>query len=146
MSKDSDKTTGLENRDKPSPNEEDYGYSTTVEISRKTFVGKIPAKQRAYLDIMSSGGSSTVFELGEEEVILGRSPECGIHLSVDNVSRRHAKVSFRNEEYHIEDLNSKNGTYVNGIRIVKCVLRNNDYIEIGGLKILFNEEKISHKT
>ena len=97
MGKDNDKTTGLDNREKPSPDDEDCGYSTTVEISRKTFIGEIPTKQRAYLHLMISGEGGRIIELGEEEAVLGRSPECGIHLSVGNVSRRHAKVFFRNE-------------------------------------------------
>jgi pSer/pThr/pTyr-binding forkhead associated (FHA) protein len=61
------------------------------------------------------------------------------------ISRRHAQITFRNEEYHLEDLGSTNGTYVNGIKIVKCILRNNDQIDIGGVKMLFTEEKSLQK-
>jgi pSer/pThr/pTyr-binding forkhead associated (FHA) protein len=146
MGKDGDKTTSFGDRDKPSSEEEDYGYSTTVEISRRTFVGEVHLKQRAYLEVVASGESSRVFELGEEEVVVGRSSECGIQVMVENVSRKHARIFFRNDEYHVEDLDSTNGTYVNGIRVVKCALRNNDHIEIGGVKILFNEEKSLKKT
>ena len=41
----------------------------------------------------------------------------------------------------MEDMNSTNGVYVNGVRVVKCVLRDNDQIEMGGVKIIFKEEK-----
>jgi pSer/pThr/pTyr-binding forkhead associated (FHA) protein len=79
--------------------------------------------------------------LGQRPVVIGRSTECDIQLEVQNVSRKHARVLFQNEEYLIEDLESTNGVFVNGIKTVKCVLRNNDQIEIGGVKLLFNEEK-----
>jgi pSer/pThr/pTyr-binding forkhead associated (FHA) protein len=83
--------------------------------------------------------------LGERAVVIGRSAECDIQLEVQNVSRKHASVFFHNEEYLIEDLESTNGVFVNGIKVVKCVLRNNDQIEIGGVKLVFNEEKRLHK-
>jgi pSer/pThr/pTyr-binding forkhead associated (FHA) protein len=121
-------------------------YSTTTELSRETFVEEITVKQRACLEIIGFGGKNKVIELGEEEVIIGRTPECGICLSIENVSRRHARVIFRNEEYFVEDLGSTNGTYVNGIKIVKCVLRNSDQINIAGVKILFTEDKTLQKT
>lgn len=116
------------------------GFSSTLEISRKTFIGKIPSKQHAFLEII--GGDPGKLELGENEVIIGRVPECDIQLSVENVSRKHGRILYVNEEYTIEDMGSTNGIYVNGIKVAKCILRNQDLIEIGGVKILFNEGKI----
>ena len=58
---------------------------------------------------------------------------------VENVSRKHALITFRRNEYWLEDLDITNGTYINGIKIAKCVLRNNDQIDIGGVKMYFNE-------
>jgi pSer/pThr/pTyr-binding forkhead associated (FHA) protein len=121
-------------------------HSTTTKLSRETFAEGIAVKQRACLEIIGFGKENKVIELGEEEVIIGRIPECGICLSIENVSRRHARVIFRNEEYFVEDLGSTNGTYVNGIKIVKCVLRNSDQLNIGGVKILFTEDKTLQKT
>ncbi len=146
MGKDSEKTTSFGQRAKPPGAEEGYGYSTTVEISRRTFAGGIPLEQRAYLEMLVPDEGTRVFELGNEEVTLGRSSDCAIQVNVENVSRRHARIFVRNEEYHIEDLGSTNGTYLNGVKIVRCALHNNDHIEIGGVKILFNEEKAFHRT
>jgi len=146
MIKKTEKTVRMDKVDKQSPCDEEPGHSITTEISRETFAGEIPIKQRACLEIIGFGEENKVIELGEEEVIIGRTPECGICLSVDNVSRQHARVFFRNEEYFIEDLGSTNGTYVNGIKVVRCVLRNSDQINIGGVKVLFTEEKTLQKT
>jgi pSer/pThr/pTyr-binding forkhead associated (FHA) protein len=121
------------------------GFDTTAEIPRGKFADIVPLSQRAYLEITGSEEKDGIFELGEKAVVIGRSTECDIRLGVQNVSRKHARVLFQNEEYLIEDLESKNGGFVNGIKVVKCVLRNNDQIEIGGVKLVFNEEKSLHK-
>jgi pSer/pThr/pTyr-binding forkhead associated (FHA) protein len=121
------------------------GFDTTEEIPRGKFAEIVPLSQRAYLEITGSEEKDGIFELGEKPVAIGRSAECDIQLGVPNVSRKHALVLVHNEEYLIEDLQSTNGVFVNGIKVVKCVLRNNDQIEIGGVKLVFNEEKRLHK-
>jgi pSer/pThr/pTyr-binding forkhead associated (FHA) protein len=120
-------------------------FDTTEEIPRGKFSEIMPLAQHAYLEITGSEKIDGIFELGEKAVVIGRSAECDIRLGVRNVSRKHASVFFHNEEYLIEDLGSTNGVFVNGIKVVKCVLRNNDQIEIGGVKLVFNEEKRLHK-
>jgi len=121
------------------------GFDTTDEIPRGKFAAIMPVAQRAYLEVTGSEEKDGIFELGETEVVIGRSTECDIQLGVQNVSRKHARVLFQNEEYLIEDLESTNGVFVNGIKVAKCVLRSNDQIEIGGVKLVFNEEKRLHK-
>jgi len=117
------------------------GFDTTDEIPRAKFATIMPISQRAYLEITGSEEKDGIFDLSEREVVIGRSPECDIQLGVQNVSRKHARVLLQNEEYLIEDLGSTNGVFVNGIKVAKCVLRANDQIEIGGVKLVFNEEK-----
>jgi pSer/pThr/pTyr-binding forkhead associated (FHA) protein len=121
------------------------GFDNTEEIPKGRFADITPVSQRAYLEITGSEEKDGVFELGERVVVIGRSPECDIQLGVQNVSRKHARVFVHDEEYLIEDLESTNGIFINGIKVVKCVLRNNDQIEIGGVKLVFNEEKRLHK-
>ena len=145
MTKDTEKTVHTGKLGKESRRGKESGHATTTELSRKAFLGELPIKQRACLEIIGSGGKSKVIELGQRELTIGRSPECPIQLRRTMVSRRHAQVTFRNEEYHLEDLGSTNGTYVNGIKAVKCILRNNDQIDIGGVKMLFTEEKALQK-
>jgi len=117
------------------------GFDTTEEIPRGKFADIMPLSQRAYLEITGSEDKDGIFELSERMVVIGRSTECDIQLGVQNVSRKHAVIIFHNEEYLIEDLGSTNGVFVNGIKVVKCVLRNHDQIETGGVKLVFIEEK-----
>jgi pSer/pThr/pTyr-binding forkhead associated (FHA) protein len=139
MTEDNEKTkrTGL--FDVHAVNEEEPGFSSTLKISRKAFIGEISTSQHAYLEIMEEQDRVL---LGEDDAVIGRVPDCDIQLHAENVSRKHARIFYRNEEYQIEDLGSTNGIYVNGIKIQKCILRDHDVIEIGDVKMLFIEEKI----
>jgi pSer/pThr/pTyr-binding forkhead associated (FHA) protein len=121
--------------------DEQGGFTTTVEMARVKMSESVPVRQRAYLQVLSPEGKKSIIELEEKDMVIGRSPECEIRFMVENVSRKHARVLFHNEEFMIEDLDSTNGLFVNGVKVVRCVLRNNDQIALGGVRLLFNEEK-----
>lgn len=72
--------------------------------------------------------------------VIGRSEEVEIVLKSSRASRRHAKLEVREDGATIEDLNSANGTYVNGVQVDgRLRLQSGDFIVIGdlGLEILF---------
>jgi len=140
MAKDSEKTIFTNKKDICILGSEKLGLSSTQEIPRKTFIGSIPTVQHAFLEVMDE--EKKKINLGEDDVIIGRVPACDVQIMANNVSRRHARISYCNEEYRIEDLGSMNGIYVNGVKVEKCVLRKHDVLEIGGIKILFVEEKV----
>jgi PAS domain S-box-containing protein len=54
------------------------------------------------------------FDIKEKTTVLGRSPECDILINETSVSRKHAQISEKGQTLYIEDLNSQNGTWVNG--------------------------------
>jgi pSer/pThr/pTyr-binding forkhead associated (FHA) protein len=120
-------------------------FSKTAPISKKAVPEDIAVSRYAYLEIGRSGVETTRVELEEEETFIGRVSQCRVQLPFENASRLHARISFRDEEYFIEDLESTNGTFVNGVKVQKCVLRNNDQIQIGDAKILFMEGRIRKK-
>lgn len=69
---------------------------------------------------------------------LGRSASCDLPIPKREASRRHAEVRFEGRQVVIEDLGSKNGTFVNGQRITtSTILRPGDRIWIGGIEITF---------
>lgn len=119
---------------------ENINFSSTEAIDRNVFMDDISTGQHAFLEIISPDEIRQKIKLDYAETTIGRIPDCRIQLPVENVSRRHATIIYSGEEYRIEDSGSKNGIYVNGIRVEKCILRKNDIIEIGGVKMLFIEE------
>jgi pSer/pThr/pTyr-binding forkhead associated (FHA) protein len=120
---------------------EEQNLTHTMRLSRKAVLDPIRVEQRAYLEISWGGQENIGVELARDDVRIGRHPACDIPIPLSNVSREHARVLHRGDEYAVEDLNSTNGTFVNGVRVVRCVLRNNDQIQLGDAKILFFEEK-----
>jgi FHA domain len=67
----------------------------------------------------------------QEELSIGRSPEADAMLSGPKVSRRHARLRFREGGWFLDDLDSTNGTIVNGARVTSCELHPGDQLVIG---------------
>jgi serine phosphatase RsbU (regulator of sigma subunit)/pSer/pThr/pTyr-binding forkhead associated (FHA) protein len=83
--------------------------------------------------------SGQVCPLGEVTVI-GRSPEADITLRDATVSRHHARIVRRGGKHVLCDLESGNGTFVNGKLIKEVALRSGDQIKICGNVAIFHEE------
>jgi len=81
-----------------------------------------------------AGQQTAVSEYG---ILIGRT-EGGLILQDDTVSRKHARIFIKEGKFVLEDLNSTNGTYVNGKRISQCILNKNDIIRTGNIELLFN--------
>jgi DNA-binding response OmpR family regulator len=82
--------------------------------------------------IMQEGqGAGQRWLLEKERVTIGRSVDCDIVLTERQVSRHHAQIRRTNSQYILEDLGSKNGTYVNGREVTgPYVLQDGDEIQI----------------
>lgn len=84
------------------------------------------------------GTTGPAYQLGML-VTIGRTPDNEIAIELPEVSRRHARLTFSEGSYVLQDLNSNNGTYLNGERIVEARLQDGDQIQIGPVLFLFNE-------
>lgn len=72
------------------------------------------------------------FIITGETSTIGREPINDITLNDAEVSRRHARITFRDGAYQIEDLGSTNGTFVNGLRIFAATsLKSGDIVDFG---------------
>jgi serine phosphatase RsbU (regulator of sigma subunit)/pSer/pThr/pTyr-binding forkhead associated (FHA) protein len=96
----------------------------------------------ASLHIVKTPGSNqgTVLPLEVDRFILGRNPDCGVVIPVTSVSREHAQIVRIQGRFHIEDLQSRNGTFVNNQAISNRVtLRDGDKIRICDFLAIFLE-------
>ncbi len=76
--------------------------------------------------------------LSEGENILGRAPDAGIWIDAPGVSRHHARIVLEPSGAALEDLGSKNGTYVGGRRITSTsALSDGDRIRLGSVVVTF---------
>lgn len=75
------------------------------------------------------------------ECVLGRAPDVDFTVEDTNASRRHSRVLAEGDGYVIEDLGSRNGTWVNGARVVqRQALRDGDVVRIGGTEMIFRQK------
>ena len=79
-------------------------------------------------------------QLTKERTTLGRRPYNDVVIDNLAVSGEHAALQMTGSEVTLEDLNSTNGTYVNGKAVKKQALQNGDTIEVGKYKIKFVSE------
>ncbi|MCL2624858.1 MAG: SpoIIE family protein phosphatase, partial [Planctomycetaceae bacterium] len=81
------------------------------------------------------------FPLLFETTVLGRHPYCEVIIDHGAVSREHARISRNNNRYYVEDLHSRNGTFLNGKPVErKQPLFNGDVIRVCDLEFVFISE------
>jgi len=92
----------------------------------------------AVLQLLKGQTPGQIFALDRESSVLGRHPDCDIVLDVQAVSRQHARIVRNGSDFFVEDMESRNGTYVNGEKIDKRrLLRDNDRLKICNLLFTF---------
>ena len=94
------------------------------------------AASAAKLVAITGKDSGSSYKL-KDVTSLGRADNNTIHLHDSKASRQHSKIQRKGKEYVITDLNSSNGTYVNGERIEEYVLANGDEVQIGDSVLQF---------
>lgn len=88
----------------------------------------------------------TRFKLGTETAGVGRGVRNEVRILDTEASRQHAQISFTNDSYIITDLNSSNGTLLNGKQIESSKLKNGDHIQIGRSQLLFTSQSIDEDS
>lgn len=76
--------------------------------------------------------------LSEGSNLVGRDRDCAVRIDSSTLSRRHARIVVTTGETTLEDLGSKNGTFVNGNRVTQSVvLRDGDQIQLGSVTVSY---------
>jgi len=92
------------------------------------------------LVVNTDGGGKISYELTEDLITIGRAPDCTIVIEDSSVSGHHAQMEIAGETYRLKDLESTNGTRVNGIPITHTVLRLDDRIRLGAIEARFEPD------
>jgi pSer/pThr/pTyr-binding forkhead associated (FHA) protein len=99
------------------------------------------AKPQPRLVVLNGGFEGMVYSLVAEETLIGRNPTTDITLLDEGISREHALVLFEESDstYTVEDLQSTNGTKVNGKRVRSATLTHGDEICVGNTALQFQD-------
>ncbi|HET8706329.1 MAG TPA: FHA domain-containing protein, partial [Pseudomonadales bacterium] len=86
------------------------------------------------------------FIIGRFPFFLGRSNECDVVLNGKGVSRKHAEIVFQSGRLVINDLESLNGLKVNGYKVARVILEDNDEVRLGDVTLRFHTGSGSAKS
>ena len=92
---------------------------------------------KATLLVVEGAEQGARFEIDEQPVSLGRGAGHDIRILDTEISRTHARIHFDGETFVLTDLNSSNGTYVNGAEIRSRKLQSGDRVQMGRTSLLF---------
>jgi pSer/pThr/pTyr-binding forkhead associated (FHA) protein len=127
------------NKSVPSPATELGQPEATIETS--VTVLRVRRKARApYLQQVEGAGAPKKFTLNKPEMIIGRDDKVDITLPSANVSRQHALLKCRPHQVSIHDFESRNGVFLNGIKVHSAVLRDGDIIQLADVVFEFCED------
>jgi len=123
----------------PGPDQEDpdiQGGTRKISVKITPFTtGPTPFS----LYLAQGPGSPRNFTLDREEVVLGRSSEADIQVDSTDLSRKHLALRREHGQYTVFDLDSRNGVYLNGVKIHSAVLHEGDNLQLGSVVLVFHE-------
>jgi serine phosphatase RsbU (regulator of sigma subunit) len=96
----------------------------------------------ASLTVMKGVNQGVVIPLENDKIVMGRNADCGIVINVPAVSREHAMIRRIQGKWYIEDLKSRNQTFLNNQEVgTRTLLRDNDRIKICDNVYAFSEKE-----
>ena len=120
--------------------DEDLFSDATEAINAPLRTARGAVVARAFVLRQVSGpGAPSETPLREEQLVVGRSKQANVVIDSPELSRRHLLLCKEGNEYVVRDLNSRNGVYLNGIKIHSAVLRGGDTLQVGNIAFVFLE-------
>lgn len=101
-------------------------------------IGEVTARGPALVIRAGGGREGESFPVEGERMSIGRRPDSTVFLDDVTVSRDHALLIRRGEDWYLDDCGSLNGTYVNRVRIESQRLEEGDELQIGKYKLTFH--------
>jgi hypothetical protein len=91
------------------------------------------------LELVSGSETGRIIRLTPPSLVIGRGADADLRLADTGISRRHAELHISDEAVELVDLQSTNGTNVNGRRIERVVLSDGDQISLGASAIVYRD-------
>jgi signal transduction histidine kinase len=83
------------------------------------------------------------YVLRGDQTTIGRHPSNDIVLALESISRFHARIDSRGDYYILQDLNSSNGSFVNGEKVTQLAIHHGDMVTFGNVEFEFRNEAAS---
>ncbi|MBM4379961.1 MAG: FHA domain-containing protein [Deltaproteobacteria bacterium] len=92
-----------------------------------------------YLELVEGPGAPRYYELCQPATVVGRSEQSDLQVDSDGLSRKHLLVTRHDGEFVVEDLDSRNGVFLNGVKIHSATLRDMDTLQLGPVVFVYHE-------
>ncbi|HLU68028.1 MAG TPA: GGDEF domain-containing protein, partial [Kofleriaceae bacterium] len=97
---------------------------------------KRSGEERAYVIVLAGQNVGEMYKIAGEQMTLGRGGGADVRLVDEGISRFHCRIRSEGGELLVEDLQSRNGTFLNGERITTRRLEDGDKIQLGRTTVL----------
>jgi hypothetical protein len=111
----------------------------TTQVMSATVAQTAPARRGHAMLLLQTPSGPQPIPVESTTATVGRGLGNDIILEDTRVSRHHAQLRYKARRFWVTDLNSTNGTFVNGARVSETALRDGDVISLGGLELTFKE-------
>jgi diguanylate cyclase (GGDEF)-like protein len=92
--------------------------------------------ERAYIIVLAGQNVGEMYKVSAEQITLGRGGGADVRLVDEGISRFHCRIVVEDDNVFVEDLTSRNGTFLNGERITRRKLEDGDKIQLGRTTVL----------
>jgi two-component system, cell cycle response regulator len=117
--------------------EEESTSATEMEDIREKLSSVGAARTKPVLTVLTGSMSGKQFKVSKGTAVIGRAPTVELRVEDDGISRTHARIRAETNRAWVEDMGSRNGTFVNGAKIgVATELRDGDKIQVGRSTII----------
>lgn len=116
---------------------DDWDEDTTATNLAEKLVDTGPRRDRPCLTVLTGTSTGTVYKLARGTHVIGRKENTELRITDDGISRSHARVRCEGDLVFVEDMGSRNGTYVNG-RVIDAPtpLHDGDKIQVGRTTVI----------
>jgi hypothetical protein len=134
----------LPRRENVPPPHDDWDLLNTVVHPTERATPSAPAQPTQWIVLTNTADAGESFDLHPGEMVIGREEGSEVQLEDQRVSHRHAILRVRDDDVTIEDMNSTNGTRVNGVDIgQETPIGPGDRIDVAGVELLVEEYQIN---
>lgn len=108
---------------------------------------KISSAEELNVQLIFPDGAANVteYDITQEKVIIGRSKKCDIVIQDKKSSRQNTLIQKLGVRFFVKDLDSSNGTYVNGVKVSEQELSGEDIVRIGDTEFQFKAINLEYK-
>ena len=117
--------------------DEEATSATEIEEIRDKLSSAGAKRTRPVLTVITGSASGQQFKVTKGTAVIGRAPTVELRVEDDGLSRTHARIRAETNRAWVEDLGSRNGTFLNGMKITAAVeLHDGDKIQVGRSTII----------